>query len=74
VKPTSKNRKAKKCTRLVSAGSIKLAGKTGPNSAKTSKKLKVGTYDLTATAVDLAGNKSPTRSARFSVVKKRGRE
>jgi hypothetical protein len=70
-KPSRRNRKGKKCTRLVKAGSVAVTGKAGRNTAKTPKRLSVGSYEITATATDAAGNKAAARKLKFTVVKKK---
>jgi hypothetical protein len=74
VKPTRKNRKKKRCTRLKRAGTLIRTSKAGKNSVKFSgrikrKALKRGSYQLTITATDAAGNKSKPKKLRFRIVK-----
>jgi virginiamycin B lyase len=74
VKPTAKNRKAKKCTRYVVArGSFKHAGKGGSNSFRFSgrvggKRLSSGKYRLVAVAT-IGTRKSKVRRANFKIVR-----
>jgi PKD repeat protein len=75
---SAKNKKAKKCTRWVSASKpLKKSGKSGPNSIKFSGKfgnklLANGIYRLAATATDSANGKSLlATSARFVVALKK---
>lgn len=75
-KQTSKNKKAKKCTRWVRASktfrksgkggkttSVKFTGKVGKS------KLKKGSYRFYATATDKAKNKGPAVTAKFKIKK-----
>jgi hypothetical protein len=76
VKPTKRNRKAKKCTLYTPVGAI--AGRpavTGPNALPFSgrigrKALKPGAYRAALTAVDAAGNRSAAKTIAFKIVKK----
>jgi hypothetical protein len=75
VKQTSKNRKAKKCTRYVRQGAISRAGIAGPNALPFSgrigkKALKPGSYRAVIVAADSAGNRSSAKSIAFKIVKK----
>jgi len=68
-KPSRHNRLAKRCTRFVKKGTLTRTGSTGKNSLKFSgrighRALKPGSYRVTITATDAAGNVS--RSARLS--------
>jgi hypothetical protein len=74
VAPTRKNRKARKCTRLVLAGTLSFTGHGGKNTVRfqgrisKSKKLKPGRYQLTVTATDpTTPTKSPSRTASFTI-------
>ena len=74
VKPTRKNRKAKKCTRLVTIGSFTRPSTKGRNSFTFTgrirgKGLKPGSYRLVLVAKDAAGNKSKAQTVTFKVVK-----
>ena len=73
AKPTAKNRKKKACVRLTPVTTLTKAG-TGrlvlPFAAKVGgKKLPVGTYRVTASARDAAGNVSAPRTVTFRVVR-----
>jgi hypothetical protein len=74
--PTRKNRRAKRCKRLVSAGSILFTGHAGKNRVRFQgrisrrKRLKPGRYRLTVTARDPTTPKSSSRSASFRIVKR----
>jgi hypothetical protein len=73
-KPSKRNRRGKKCTRLVSKGSFKVAGVAGANSFKFTgrlkgRKLAPGSYKLIARAKDAAGNKSRTSARSFKIVR-----
>jgi hypothetical protein len=75
VKPSKRNRKAKKCTRFVlQKGSFTVAAKAGPNRVKFSgrlngKKLATGSYRLVAVATDKARNRSLEKRASFKIVR-----
>lgn len=72
-KQTSKNRKAKRCTRWVNVKSFRVNGRAGRTNAvkftgKIGKtKLKKGRYRLRAIAVDSAKGKSPQRTVSFRI-------
>jgi hypothetical protein len=74
VKPTRKNRKARKCTRLVTVrGSITLAGRAGANSFRFTgrlarKKLKPGKYRLVGTP-SAGGRAGRPAGASFRIIK-----
>jgi hypothetical protein len=75
VKPTHKNRKKHKCTRYLLAGRFAVQSAAGPNSHHFSgkigpHKLKPGTYRVTLTATDAAGNASALRRFTIKIVKK----
>jgi hypothetical protein len=75
VKPTRKNRKARKCKRWVKTGGITRGGSAGrlaiPFSGRIGKKaLKPGSYRAVVTARDAAGNTSRKRTLAFKVVKR----
>jgi hypothetical protein len=57
VRQTKKNRKHKRCTKLVAAGSFTKAGTGGANSFTLKRKLKPGSYVLTATPTGGASQK-----------------
>ena len=74
VKPTRKNRKKRRCTRLKKAGTLIRRSVAGKNSVKFTgrigrKALKRGSYQLTITATDAAGNKSKPKRLRFRIVR-----
>jgi virginiamycin B lyase len=76
VAPTRKNRKARKCTRLVLAGTLSFTGHAGKNTVRfqgrisKTKSLKPGRYQLKVTATDpTTPIKSPSRTASFTIVK-----
>jgi hypothetical protein len=75
VAPTHKNRTAKKCTRLVLAGSLSFTGHSGKNTVRfqgrisKTKKLKPGRYQLKVTAIDpTTPKKAPSRTASITIV------
>jgi hypothetical protein len=75
VKATSKNRKAKKCTLYVKAGTLTRGGSAGANAVPFTgrigkKALKPATYRASFVAVDAAGNKSKSKTVGFKIVKK----
>ncbi len=75
TKPTSKNRKAKKCTRYVKVGALARNGVSGANAVPFSgrigkKALKPATYRAAIAAVDGADNRSATKYVAFRVVRR----
>ena len=76
VAPTRRNRKAKRCTRYVVVGTITVKAAKGDAKVGFSgrigrKALKTGTYRLTATAQDVAGNFTKNaKSTTLTVVKR----
>jgi hypothetical protein len=74
VRPTKKNRKAKRCTRYVKLkGSFSRISKAGLNSFRFTgrlrgKKLRPGRYRLVMVATDAAKNKSKPKRAKFRIV------
>jgi hypothetical protein len=73
VKQTPQNKTKKRCPRFKQVGALFSGpGAAGPNKVTlpNGKKLKPGTYRLTMTAVDAAGNKA-TKTTRFTVAKKK---
>lgn len=74
VKKTRKNAKRRKCTRLVTAGTLSASGKAGANTLKFSgklrrRKLAPGSYLLTAVATDSARAKSKPVRLAFKIVR-----
>jgi DNA-binding beta-propeller fold protein YncE len=75
VKPSRKNRRAKRCTRYVALkGAATDAGVAGRNSSKFSgrwqgRKLAPGRYRLVATARDAAGNLAKPKRVAFKIVR-----
>jgi hypothetical protein len=71
----TKRKRGKRCTRYKAVkGSFTQSGKAGANSFKFSgringKKLKRGSYRLTATSTDVAGNRGVAARASFRIVK-----
>jgi hypothetical protein len=73
VKQTPQNKTKKRCPRFKKVGAqFSGPGAAGPNKATlpNGKKLKPGTYRLTMTATDAAGN-TATKTTRFTVAKKK---
>ncbi|MDQ6848680.1 MAG: cell wall-binding repeat-containing protein [Actinomycetota bacterium] len=73
VTPTRKLRKAKKCTRVLSRGTLTRASHVGANSVAFSgrigsKKLSPGSYLATLIATDAANNSSKGRTISFTIV------
>ena len=75
VVPTHKNSSARKCTRLVLAGSLMFRAHRGKNTLRfqgrisKTKKLRPGSYRLTVTAIDpTTPKRSPSRTANFTIV------
>jgi hypothetical protein len=69
-----KARKGKKCTIAKALGTLTVAGKAGSNSVSFNgklkgKKLPVGSYKVTITAVDAAGNKSKAKTVSVKVTR-----
>jgi DNA-binding beta-propeller fold protein YncE len=72
---TRKNRKRRKCVRLVRVGSFSKSAKAGLNRTRFTgrirgRKLKRGSYKVIAVARDSAGGKSRPRSASFKIVRR----
>jgi hypothetical protein len=75
-KPSRKNSKHKRCSRFVKKGTLTRTDKSGANSLHFTgrigrRALKPGSYRVTITANDAAGNKSKPKTLSFRVVKKR---
>ena len=77
VKATRANRKRRRCTRFVAAGSFTLAAKQGANSLRflgrlsQSKQLPLGRYRIAVTVTDAAGNTSkPATGPTFRIVRR----
>ena len=75
VKKTRKNRSRKRCVRYLKAGGFAVAGVKGKNARRFSgriskRKLAIGAYRTTITAIDPAGNRSRSKRLSFSVVKR----
>jgi hypothetical protein len=76
VKQTPQNKAKKRCPRFKKVGAeFSGPGAAGPNKVTlpNGKKLKPGTYRLTMTATDAAGN-TATKTTRFTVAKKKKRK
>jgi virginiamycin B lyase len=67
VKRTRSNRKAKGCTRWVSAGSLKTLTPAGTAKLKLAKPLALGKYRVTVAAKDGAGNRAAAKTVRASI-------
>jgi hypothetical protein len=75
VAPTRSRRKAKKCTRVLSRGTLTRTSHQGQNSVAFSgrigsKALRPGNYQATITATDVAKNTSKPKTISFRVVKR----
>jgi hypothetical protein len=77
VKPTRANRSRKHCTRFAAAGSFAAAAKLGANRVRfqgrldSAHRLGLGTYRLSVSAQDAAGNTSQPRTGpRFTIVRR----
>ncbi len=69
----AKRHTGKRCTIYTAKGTLKRTGKSGSNSVTFSgrigkKKLPKGSYRITATATDTAGNKAKKKTATFRIV------
>jgi hypothetical protein len=74
VKPSPKLRRAKRCTRLVAAGSLKVDGTAGANSVRfNGRGLKTGPHRLTIVPTDATGNKGRLATVRFAILAPRRR-
>jgi Tol biopolymer transport system component len=76
-KPTRRNRRARRCTRFVKAGTLSVNGPAGANRVRFGgrlsrrKRLGLGRYRLTILTRDLAGNLSKrTKPVRFRIVRR----
>jgi hypothetical protein len=74
VKATARNRKAKRCTLYVAAGTLTRNSPVGVSTLQFTgrigrKALRVGAYRITAVATDAAGNKSSGRQVSVKVIK-----
>jgi Tol biopolymer transport system component len=75
VKPNRRNRRARRCTRFVRAGSFSLNANAGANRVRfqgrlsRSRRLRPGKYRLTLGARDAAGNRSRSRTTTFTIVR-----
>jgi streptogramin lyase len=72
-RPTRANRGRPRCTRYVAAGTLRRAALQGANTLAFSgrigrRALPAGSYRAALRARDAAGNRSPARTARFTVV------
>jgi hypothetical protein len=76
VRPTPSNRTRRRCTRYVFKGTVRAIAKTGANRVRFQGKLSarrqlgLGRHRVTFGAVDSAGNKSTTRAAFFTIVRR----
>jgi streptogramin lyase len=61
VKPSAKLRGAKRCTRYVRAATLKAKGVAGKNKLRLANALVAGSYRVTVTAKDVAGNAAKAR-------------
>jgi hypothetical protein len=73
-KTSRKNRGRKRCTRFVKKGTLTRAGAAGANSVKFTgrigrRALKPGSYRVSITATDAAGNRSKPKTLSFRVVR-----
>jgi hypothetical protein len=76
VAPTARNRRRKACTRSVSAGSLSSSAGAGRRSLffqgrlTRTRKLKPGTYTLTITATNAAGQRATKTLRSFTIVRR----
>ncbi len=74
--PTRANRTRPRCTRYVSKGSLRRTFFAGPHRVRfqgkltPTKRLTLGRYHVSIGAVDAAGNRSRTRTASFTIVRR----
>jgi hypothetical protein len=73
-KPTRRNRRRKRCTRLRKVGTLRqdiysTTGSIGFTGLMRGKPLKPGRYRIELTATDRAGNKSKTKKLKLRVVR-----
>jgi hypothetical protein len=75
--PTRRNRKARRCTRLLTAGVLAFPGHAGKNTIRfqgrisRSKRLRAGRYQLQVSATDLTSpTQSSSRGASFTIVRR----
>ena len=71
VRPTRRLRRAKRCTRLLTKGTLTRRSKLGANSTRFTgrigrRKLAPGKYAAVLTATDIAGNRSRARTLAFT--------
>ena len=75
VKPTKRNRRARKCTRWSRAGTLTRKAAAGAGGTSFSgrigrKKLPAGSYQAVVSSKDAAGNASRSRTVAFKIVKR----
>jgi hypothetical protein len=75
VKPTKRNRRARRCTRFVRAGAFAHRSVAGQNRKKFSgkigkRRLRPGRYRASLVATDADGKRSPARRLNFRVVRR----
>ena len=75
VKPTAQLRKAKKCVRVASVGTLTRTSRTGANAVPFtgrvgSRALAAGSYQAVLTATDAAGNRSARKTVSFKIVRR----
>jgi hypothetical protein len=73
VKPTTRNRRARRCTRFTAVGRFAVTSRAGANSHRFSgkigrRKLTTGRYRALLIATDAAGNHSRPRQITFTIV------
>jgi streptogramin lyase len=75
-RPTRKNRRGRKCTRLISSGVLSFSGRSGKNTVRFQgrvsrrKRLRPGRYQLKVIAADPTTTQVSVRSTGFSIVKR----
>jgi FG-GAP repeat len=75
VNQNARNRHARRCTRSIAAGALRLTGHAGANRVRfagrlsRTKTLSPGTYTLRITGTDTSGQSTSTRALRFTIVK-----
>jgi hypothetical protein len=79
VRLTKRNVRKPGCTRIASAGTLRVAGRAGMNRVRfdgrlpASRRLTPGRYTVTFVAADASGHRSEAHSLRFRIATREGR-